>query len=184
VDEVRRITNFSTAEPGVLLSEEFAGAGFKTICLRGVAATHSATPAGAELHSFTTNADLADRLREFGASCSIAAVFHAAALCDYRVKGVQVVERPAERKLPAVMVRLGKARHQMIENSTDACIVNGRAYGSGFGFVHRSGELDQIVDKPELCAYLVSWLRICRSKNPVRFPTGGRRMAHGYHAST
>src|SRR5258708_26176620 len=89
VDEVRRITNFSTGELGVLLSEAFATAGFETICLRGVAATHSAPPNGANVLTFTTNDDLAGQLCRLGETGDVAGVFHAAALCDYRVRRVQ-----------------------------------------------------------------------------------------------
>ena len=60
VDEVRRITNFSTGELGVLLSTAFAGAGFETICLRGVAATYPGEPTGASVVQFTTNNVLAE----------------------------------------------------------------------------------------------------------------------------
>jgi phosphopantothenoylcysteine synthetase/decarboxylase len=213
VDEVRRITNFSTGELGVLLGAAFAGAGFETICLRGVAATHSAVPAGAELRPFTTNDDLARQLRELGvgasrpgqgrdgpAPCDVAGVFHAAALCDYRVRRVadstgrevgaaKIASRggaltihlePATKLIselrqwfPRSLIvgwkyeldgtpadAIGKARRQVIENHTDACIVNGRAYGDGFGFVQSPGFLGHLADKQRLCGFLVSWLQL------------------------
>jgi phosphopantothenoylcysteine synthetase/decarboxylase len=200
VDEVRRITNFSTGELGVLLSAAFAGAGFETICLRGVAATHSATPAGANVRTFTTNDDLAGQLRALGDGGDIAGVFHAAALCDYRVRcaddvcghavtGAKIASRsgaltiqlePATKIIshlrewfPGSVVvgwkyeldgtptdAIGKAHRQVMENRTDACIVNGRAYGNGFGFVQSSGCRGHIADKQRLCAFLVSWLQM------------------------
>jgi phosphopantothenate---cysteine ligase (CTP) len=200
LDEVRRITNFSTGELGVLLSAAFAGAGFETICLRGVAATHSATPAGANVRTFTTNDDLASQLRVLSEDGEIAGVFHAAALCDYRVRrvddasgqvvsGAKIASRsgaltiqlePATKLIShlrewfprSVVVgwkyeldgipsdAIGKAHRQVIENRTDACIVNGRAYGDGFGFVQSSGCLGHIADKRRLCAFLVSWLQM------------------------
>ena len=175
VDEVRRITNFSTGELGVLLSTAFAGAGFETICLRGVAATHAATPAGASVRPFTTNDDLADQMRALGKAGDVAGVFHAAALCDYRVRriddahgnevgGAKIASRsgaltiqlePATKLIAQLREwfptsflvgwkyeldgtpaeAISKAHRQVIENRTDACIVNGRAYGDGFGFV-------------------------------------------------
>ena len=71
-----------------LLSTAFAGAGFETICLRGVAATHAVTPVGASVLPFTTNDDLAEQLRVLGEVGDVAGVFHAAALCDYRVQRI------------------------------------------------------------------------------------------------
>lgn len=200
VDEVRRITNFSTGELGVLLSTAFAGAGFETICLRGVAATHAPTPAGATVLPFTTNDDLAEQLRAMGEKGDVAGVFHAAALCDYRVRriddahgqevsGAKIASRSGaltiqlelatkliahlrEWFLNSLLVgwkyeldgapaeAIGKAHRQVIENHTDACIVNGRAYGDGFGFVLSSGCLGHLGNKERLCAFLVSWLEM------------------------
>lgn len=200
VDEVRRITNFSTGELGILLSSSLAAAGFETICLRGVAATHTATPAGIDLRGFTTNDDLAMQLRALGAAGNVAGVFHAAALCDYRVsrvedmdgaavEGAKIASRggaltiqlePATKLISHLREwfpdsaivgwkyeldglaseAIGKARRQVMENQTDACIVNGRAYGNGFGFVQSSGCLGHLEDKRRLCAFLTSWLQL------------------------
>lgn len=200
VDEVRRITNFSTGELGVLLSAAFARAGFETICLRGVAATHAVTPDGARVRPFTTNDDLAEQLRVIGETGEVAAVFHAAALCDYRVRriddaqgqevcGAKIASRsgaltiqlePATKLIAqlrawfpgsllvgwkyeldgALAEAIGKAHRQVVENRTDACILNGRAYGDGFGFVQSSGCLGHLGSKERLCAFLVSWLQM------------------------
>jgi phosphopantothenoylcysteine synthetase/decarboxylase len=85
IDEVRRLTNFSTGELGVLLANRLAQAGHDVFCLRGVHATYAGPLAGAKHVPFGTNDDL---LRELGrlASGGIGALFHAAALCDYRIK--------------------------------------------------------------------------------------------------
>ena len=200
VDEVRRITNFSTGELGVLLSAAFAEAGFETICLRGVAATYPAEPVGASVVPFTTNDVLAEQLRALGETGDVAGVFHAAALCDYRVRriddahghevgGAKIASRSGALTIqlePATKLishlrdwfaqslivgwkyeldgtpadAISKARRQVIENRTDACIVNGRAYGDGFGFVQSSGCLGQLGNKDRLCAFLVSWLQM------------------------
>jgi phosphopantothenoylcysteine synthetase/decarboxylase len=200
VDEVRRLTNFSTGELGALLSTAFAAAGFETICLRGVAATHATRPAGAEVIPFSTNDDLAQHLRALAATGEVAGVFHAAALCDYRVRriddadgqavqGAKIASRngaltiqlePATKLIahlrawfPQSLIvgwkyeldgtpaeAIGKARHQVIENRTDACIVNGRAYGEGFGFVQSPGYLGHLGNKDALCAFLVTWLQM------------------------
>ena len=52
---------------------------------------------------------------------------------------------------------LAKARAQMDEYLTDACVVNGPGYGSGFGVVSREGEMAHLADKPALCRFLVEW---------------------------
>lgn len=52
---------------------------------------------------------------------------------------------------------LDKARAQMDECLTDACVVNGPGYGSGFGVVSREGEMAHLADKPALCRFLVEW---------------------------
>ena len=172
VDEVRRITNFSTGELGTTLCAAFAAAGFETIGLRGVAATHSAMPLGTDVRPFTTNDDLAGQLRKLGEDGGVAAVFHAAALCDYRVlrvadaagfsiSGAKITSRNGgltihletaaklishlRQWFPESLLvgwkyeldgtkadAIAKANRQVIENHTDACIVNGRAYGDGF----------------------------------------------------
>ena len=54
VDDVRRLTNFSTGELGVMLSEHLAEADFEVICLRGVHATHPHFPARVDTRPFTT----------------------------------------------------------------------------------------------------------------------------------
>jgi len=200
VDEVRRITNFSTGELGTLLSAEFANAGFEAVCLRGVAATHSSSPANVDVRPFTTNDNLARQLCSLGEPGDVTAVFHAAALCDYRVgriddaggkavNGAKIASRngaltirlePATKLIsqmrswfPRSLIvgwkyeldgksseAVGKARRQVIENGTDACIVNGRAYGDGFGFVQSSGCLGHLADKQRLCAFLVAWSQL------------------------
>lgn len=91
IDEVRRLTNFSTGELGVLLAERLAAAGHEVICLKGSGATHPGPTPGprVDLRHFDTNDDLLALFREHGAAQNIGAVFHCAALCDYRVASVQ-----------------------------------------------------------------------------------------------
>src|SRR4051812_8335603 len=88
IDEVRRLTNFSTGELGALLAEALARAGHETICFRGVAATWPERPHGAEVRPFTTNDDLAAQLRMLGTDEPVGALFHTAALADYRVASI------------------------------------------------------------------------------------------------
>ena len=92
IDEVRRLTNFSSGELGVLLTEALVAAGHEVFCLKGSGATYRDPAANARGHlrRFDTNDDLLARLRELSAAApEIRAVFHAAALCDYRVAMVR-----------------------------------------------------------------------------------------------
>src|SRR3954464_15764451 len=88
IDEVRRLTNFSTGELGTLLAAALARAGCETICLRGVAATWPERPPGADVRPFTTNDDLAAQLRQLAGEAPCAALFHIAALADFRLAAI------------------------------------------------------------------------------------------------
>jgi phosphopantothenoylcysteine synthetase/decarboxylase len=50
-----------------------------------------------------------------------------------------------------------KGRQQMEDYLTDACVVNGRAYGAGYGVISREGEKAHLPDKAALCRFLVEW---------------------------
>ncbi len=49
---------------------------------------------------------------------------------------------------------LARARQQIQENRTDACVANGPAYGAGFGVVRRDGAVVHLADRPALFAVL------------------------------
>jgi len=100
VDEVRRLTNFSTGELGVLLANRLTQAGHEVICLKGEAATYTGA-CHSQLVPFSTNDDLLAKLKGFSAQGDIGAVFHCAALCDFKVKQVSTVagEALTERKV-------------------------------------------------------------------------------------
>jgi phosphopantothenoylcysteine synthetase/decarboxylase len=53
---------------------------------------------------------------------------------------------------------LAKGKQQLDDCLTDACVLNGKAYGNGFGVISRSGELIHLPDKPALCRFLVDWI--------------------------
>ena len=177
IDKVRRMTNFATGEIGALLAEALATHGFQPILLRARGATHTHVPAGAVLHEFTTNQDLAVSLQNLAETraADIRAIFHAAALTDYAVTSVQapdgslldspkipghlprlhLVLEPSAKILPLLRGwfpqawivgwkyeldgsqtdALACAYRQLAECRTDACVVNGSAYGEGFGIV-------------------------------------------------
>jgi len=89
IDQVRRLTNFSTGELGVHLSNQLARAGFEVFCIKGSGATHPGPGEQCHLSLFDTNDDLLELLEQTSAAHEIAAVFHVAALCDYKVKRVE-----------------------------------------------------------------------------------------------
>lgn len=212
IDEVRRITNFSTGELGVMLADRLAGAGFDVVCLRGILSTCQADPVRAELETFTTNDDLEAKLAAAAASCRVGAVFHAAALCDYRVRHIQTVGQSSREKgkissrhgsimltlEPATKViskmrgwfprallvgwkyelegdietTLGKAERQLLENGTDACVTNGRAFGRDFGFCRLGKPVRHLANKRDLCHYLSEWLEREASRRENSRPAG------------
>ena len=178
IDQVRRLTNFSTGELGVHLSNQLARAGFEVFCLKGSGATHPGPGEQCRLSLFDTNDDLLELLKQTSEAHEIAAVFHVAALCDYKVMSVEddqgrtctspkIASRSGALTIslePATKViakmrflfpksilagwkyelagtrkeAFDKARRQIKDNRTDACVLNGRAYGPGFAFC-RSG---------------------------------------------
>jgi len=101
VDEVRRLTNFSTGELGVLLANRLTADGHEVFCLKGEAATYPGACTAQHLIPFSTNDDLVQKLEAISAQGDIGAVLHCAALCDFKVKQVQTAdgETLTERKV-------------------------------------------------------------------------------------
>ena len=50
-----------------------------------------------------------------------------------------------------------EATRQLEKNRTDACVINGRAFGEGFGFCTAKGLQASFLTKPELASFLVEW---------------------------
>ncbi len=189
IDSVRRITNHSTGEIGVFLSDALAARGFQVVCFRGEMASHPA-PASARVYPFTTNDSLEvlfDALPK-----APAAIFHAAALGDYRVSSVEggrvtnkirsdlkelvIHLTPAPKLLPLLPEKfphalivgwkyeldgnrddaLERGRRQIATVGTVASVVNGHAYGEGFGLLE-GGEVTHFADKQALSAHLAEW---------------------------
>jgi phosphopantothenate---cysteine ligase (CTP) len=96
IDGARRMTNMSTGKLGITLASAFTAAGHEVICFKGEGATCPTPLHGAQVHSFTTNDDLANQLRSLGESFEADAVFHAAALCDFKVARVMTSSGEAE----------------------------------------------------------------------------------------
>jgi phosphopantothenoylcysteine synthetase/decarboxylase len=199
IDEVRRITNFSTGELGTMLANHLVKAGVEVVCFRGVGATSAERVAGAKVIPFATNDNLRAELESLKGREKIGAVFHTAALCDYRVKSVldsggaeiaatKIPSRSGELTLtldPSAKLILelrdlfpvsrivgwkyelvgsradvlAAAIRQLHESRSDACVMNGAAYGAGFGFLEPNAKPVHFADKPVLCAHLAQWLK-------------------------
>jgi hypothetical protein len=69
---------------------------------------------------------------------------------------------------------IANGRVQMEECLTDACVLNGSAYGRGFGVISRSGELAHLADKAELCRFLIDWTE----RQPMTITTPGQESFH------
>jgi len=187
LDEVRRLTNFSTGKLGSELANFLTTQGHDVILLVGYYAIHRGELKARKVETFTTTADLRARLEALSKQ-GVGAVFHAAAVSDFTFGGVwergetgELIEC-AERKIstrkgpllaelkptPKIINELrgwfpqaqlvgwkyelhgdrarviDAARQQMDKNRTNACVVNGAAYGEGFGLVTGAGQCEHL----------------------------------------
>ncbi len=193
LDEVRRMTNFSTGTLGSELAKYLAEHGHEVKLLRGHYSTCQIESKASNVQVFTTTADLSQRLEKLGSS-EVGAIFHAAAVSDFtfgkiwrRAAGGELSEIKSRKistrdgavlaeltPTPKIIGRLRawfpKARLvgwkyelegdrarviaqgelQLKENQTDACVVNGAAYGKGFGLVEGPGRCRHLPDKSAL----------------------------------
>jgi phosphopantothenate---cysteine ligase (CTP) len=211
IDYVRRLTNFSTGELGLMLAAEMARAGHTVLCLKGIGATAHLSSPRVEVSPFSTNDDLVWKLTAHAGKADV--VFHTAALCDYRVQSIQgpdgsmisgmgkvptregnllLTLEPTTKVLPqmrglfpnAKLVGwkyelegtrpdvIAKAERQLAECNTDACVVNGAAWGDGFGFVTPGSEPTLVPDKTALCEFLSIWVMkaVAESEDAQRAP--------------
>lgn len=82
LDEVRRLTNFSTGTLGSELANFLVERGHTATLFVGYYARYRGEQKAQRVETFTTTADLKSRLQSLGGS-SVQAVFHAAAVSDY-----------------------------------------------------------------------------------------------------
>jgi phosphopantothenoylcysteine synthetase/decarboxylase len=191
IDDVRRITNFSTGALGMRLASTLAAAGHEVTCFKGVAATTHESAGAAKVVPFSTNDDLLARLAAVERREEVSAFFHVAALADFKVRRDGGERKMSSRAgeitltlVPAAKVisqlrglfprarivgwkyeldgtreeALAKGARQLAENGTEACVVNGAAYGRGFGVVRAGEPLVALEDAEALSAWLVAWL--------------------------
>src|SRR6185503_14216133 len=87
LDEVRRLTNFSTGKLGSDLANYLTEQGHDVVLLVGYYAIHRGELKARRVETFTTTADLRARLEALSLQ-GAAAVFHAAAVRDLTLGGV------------------------------------------------------------------------------------------------
>ena len=193
IDDVRRLTNQSSGELGTILATTLADAGFDVVCYRGEGATHPA-PQVPTL-SFGTNASLEKLLQndagKFDAVFHVAALcdFLVQNARPGKIRsdsdGFTLSLRPAPKIIRTLRTLFPKAqlvgwkyeleggrdeglnrgRHQLATCHTDACVVNGAAYGEGFGFLEADCQaVRHLPDKISLCRHLAGWMQ---TKRPV-----------------
>jgi phosphopantothenate---cysteine ligase (CTP) len=193
LDEVRRLTNLSTGRLGSELAGHLAAQGHRVILLKGHYSVYREDTAADQLITFTTSADLAEKLESL-AGGTIEAVFHAAAVSDFRfgtvferlssgklipIKAGKFTTR--RRRLLAELVPTPKIIRQLrtwypqahvtgwkyevdgtregamasglsqIQHCcTDACVVNGPAYGDGFWIVQTGADCLHVANRTRL----------------------------------
>jgi phosphopantothenoylcysteine decarboxylase/phosphopantothenate--cysteine ligase len=199
IDGARRMTNMSTGRLGVTLANALTDAGHEVTCLKGEGSTFPGAVRAARVEMFGTNDDLVQQLESISRCEDIGAVFHAAALCDYRVGQVlngagdaiasakfatrdgrlHLVLAPATKVLPKLRDWFPEARivgwkyelagtrddafakawRQLRDCQTDACVLNGAAYGGGFALCHADGRVETRAEVAGLCGLLSDWVR-------------------------
>ncbi|HXC35586.1 MAG TPA: phosphopantothenoylcysteine decarboxylase [Candidatus Acidoferrales bacterium] len=203
LDEVRRLTNFSTGRLGTELGNYLTARGHNVTLLIGETSVYSGYRKARQVETFTTTADLREKLKAL-ATKKVDAIFHAAAVSDFsfgRVfepnNGGKVSEMKEEKKistrrgkllielLPTAKIiaelrewypetkivgwkfeadgsradALAAAQKQIADCSTDLCVVNGPAYGEGFGLVGGKGAPGHLANPPVLFDALEKFTR-------------------------
>jgi len=203
LDDVRRLTNFSTGRLGTTLANYLAARGHNVILLLGEQATYASERRAQRVESFSTTADLRAKLKTLAAK-KVDAIFHAAAVSDFSFGRIfapdaanKLVEIKSAKKIstrqgrllvellptPKIIAELrgwfprskivgwkfeadGKradavaaARRQLAECSTDLCVVNGPAYGEGFGLLGKKGDAAHLANPPLLFDALEKFAR-------------------------
>lgn len=191
IDEVRRLTNFSTGTLGTFLAQQFRAKG-KDVCLLASEARVDRSAEGDWVKEFGTRAELEALIEGLAGSGKVRAVLHCAAVGDYELDRVEAgsgvvqarkISSEAEaltivlKRAPKILPRLRewfpdavligwkyeleedreaavmKGRRQIETGRTNASVVNGAAYGEGFGLLTEAG-LRHCEDRTELFAGL------------------------------
>ena len=98
LDDVRRLTNFSTGRLGCELAGYLTAQGHRVTLLIGEQATYAGERPARSVRRFSTTRDLRDQLKSFTRK-KVDAIFHAAAVSDFSF-GKLLVENEAGQLLP------------------------------------------------------------------------------------
>lgn len=190
IDEVRRITNFSTGRLGIGLANHLASLGHHVTCLIGHHATCRTEIRAARIETFSTAGSLASAIEALSRGPGADAIFHAAAVSDFTVrqiedpdgqtlrhakipssaKEIRLILQPAPKILPRLRAwfpdaflvgwkyeldgdrdaAIARAIDQVTRCRTELCVLNGRAYGTGFGICEASGLAEHARGRHEL----------------------------------
>jgi phosphopantothenoylcysteine decarboxylase/phosphopantothenate--cysteine ligase len=198
LDDVRRLTNFSTGRLGTELANFLAARGHKVTLLVGEMATYSGERHVDQVKFFSTTADLRAKLKALSGK-RVNAIFHAAAVSDFafgkiwlRTPSGELTEFKSTKKIPtregkllieltptpkiitelrgwfprtrivgwkfeadgARVDALNAGKQQITECLTDACVINGPAYGEGFGVLLSNNKAAHQPHAPALFATL------------------------------
>jgi phosphopantothenoylcysteine synthetase/decarboxylase len=120
LDDVRRLTNFSTGRLGTELANFLAARGHKIVLLVGESATYAGERKTQRLEIFSTTADLRAKLKSFSGK-KVDAIFHAAAVSDFAFgkifapnKSGKLVELRGAKK---ISTRSGKLLAELVPTS-------------------------------------------------------------------
>src|SRR5471030_405950 len=106
LDDVRRLTNFSTGRLGTELANFLAARGHKVVLLVGESATYAGERRAQRVETFSTTANLRAKLKSFSGK-KVDAIFHAAAVSDFAFGRIfapdaanKLVEIKSAKKIP------------------------------------------------------------------------------------
>lgn len=203
LDDVRRLTNFSTGRLGTELANFLVARGHKVILLIGEMATFPGERKAQKVELFSTGTDLGEKINLLSEK-KVDAIFHAAAVGDFSFGRVfepgepgKLVEIRDRKKIstrqgillaelqptPKILFGLrglfpkativgwkyeadgtradavAAGQRQIVDCSTDYCVVNGPAYGEGFGLIGTAGVPAHLANPPLLFNVLEKFIR-------------------------
>lgn len=161
MDNVRRLTNFSTGRLGTELANFLSARGHAVTLLVGEQATYPGERKATQVESFTTTADLMDKLQAL-AKQDIGAVFHAAAVSDFTFGKIWLRSEQGELseiKSGKISTRQGTLLAELVP--TPKIIANLRAWYPTAKLVGWKFEVDG--DRASVLRAAENQLRECRT---------------------